>query len=51
MNKKKDHTKALQLLNNVKAEGKSYPGWHKQMSIYFGAIKRQDLASIIKKWH
>ncbi len=44
MNKKKDHAKALQLLNNVKAEGESYPGWHKQMSVYYVSINRQDLA-------
>ena len=43
-NKKKDHPKALQLLKNVKAEGESFPGWHKQMSVYYDAIDRQDLA-------
>jgi predicted alpha/beta superfamily hydrolase len=43
-NKKKNHTKALQLLNNVKVEGESFPGWHKQMSVYYHAIDRQDLA-------
>ncbi len=43
-NKKKDHAKALQLLNNIKTEGESYPGWHKQMSVYYSSINRQDLA-------
>jgi predicted alpha/beta superfamily hydrolase len=43
-NKKRNHPKALQLLSNIKAEGESFPGWHKQMSVYYSAIDRLDLA-------
>lgn len=43
-NKKKNYAKALQLLQSIKAQGQSYPGWHKQMSQYYQGIERQDLA-------
>jgi predicted alpha/beta superfamily hydrolase len=43
-NKTKDFQKALQLLNNVKTEGKKFPSWHKQMSVYYQGIGKQDLA-------
>lgn len=50
-NKKEDYVRVAQLLNSVQAEGKSLPGWHKQMSIYLAKIdkleqakKHQDIA-------
>jgi predicted alpha/beta superfamily hydrolase len=44
-NKKKNFPKALQLLTQVKEQGESFPGWHKQMSTYYAGIERQDLAA------
>jgi len=44
-NKNKNHLKALQLLNNVKIEGESFPGWHKQMSVYYNAMAKPELAA------
>ena len=44
-NKKKNFPKALQLLQQVKDQGESYPGWHKQMSVYYAGIKKAELAA------
>lgn len=58
-NKKKNFPKALQLLQQVKEQGKSFPGWHKQMSVYYAGIKKAELAAkhqaialeLAKKYH
>lgn len=44
-NKNKNFAKALQLLNSVKAEGKNFPGWQKQMSVYYAGIEKPTLAA------
>jgi len=34
----------LQLLNRVKTQGEHFPGWHKQMSVYYIAVDKPLLA-------
>ncbi|WP_065188061.1 alpha/beta hydrolase [Shewanella woodyi] len=43
-NKKQDFKRVAQLLNGVKAEGETLPGWHKQMSIYYKSTDKPELA-------
>tara|TARA_R110000737_G_scaffold31940_2_gene50340 strand:- start:130 stop:555 length:426 start_codon:yes stop_codon:yes gene_type:complete len=44
-NKTKQHPKAFEILNNVKAEGESFPSWHKQMSVYYTSAEKPVLAA------
>ena len=58
-NKKKNFPKALQLLQQVKKQGESFPGWHKQMSVYYSGTEQAELAAkhqalaleLAKKYH
>jgi len=43
-NKRKDFERVAKLLNSVKVDGETLPGWHKQMSIYYTGIKKTELA-------
>ncbi|WDD99059.1 alpha/beta hydrolase [Thalassomonas actiniarum] len=43
-NKRKDFERVAQLLARVKADGETLPGWHKQMSVYYQAMNKPELA-------
>ena len=43
-NKKGDSDRVAQLLNSVQVEGKSLPGWHKQMSIHLAKLGKPEQA-------
>ncbi|MCJ8318829.1 MAG: alpha/beta hydrolase-fold protein [Colwellia sp.] len=43
-NKRKDFARVSQLLESVKVDGQTLPGWHKQMSIYYIGMNKPKLA-------